>query len=225
MPASFSNTPRSVFNLAGIALLTLLLAGCAQQRAPGYYDVAHDSTLSDAQAQAQGQTGKRAASQIQLGFGDTQKPKEGAQTTSPEQSADKAAIAATVRPLAEAKTFLGTLPCLSTQAGCSATRVTLTLAPAGQWRARTVTLGMPANEQSTITEQGCWDVIGNQPWRIVLRNANQGTKASLTFTNDNVLMVNSINDTKPALDYRLTRQPDIDGIDELNGKPALQCEK
>src|SRR5690606_37373875 len=152
---------------------------CAQQNAPDYYAVPHDSTTADAQEQAQGRSGARAPSQIQLGFGDRQPPKAaGAQEAPAEQAVIKA------RPLAEAKTFLGTVPCLSGEAGCSATRLTLTLAPSGGWRSRSVLL-TGQEQRDDIVQQGCWDVIGTQPLRIMLATKNQASMANLTFVNDN----------------------------------------
>src|SRR5690606_32925475 len=125
-------------------------------------------------------------SQIQLGFGSDAAAKAKA---AQEAAAEKAPVAA--RPLAEPKTFLGTVPCLLNTAGCSATRVTLTLAPDGQWRSRTVVLDEP-DAKNTITQQGCWNVIGTQPLRILLQLPNEATKANLTFVNDNVLRINTI---------------------------------
>src|SRR5690554_252213 len=59
---------------AGISLVIgmAFLAGCAQQKTAGYYDTPHESTLADAQKQAQGQRGSRAPSQLQFGFGETE---------------------------------------------------------------------------------------------------------------------------------------------------------
>lgn len=202
----------------GALVLALLLAGCAQQRMPNYYDTPHDSTEADAQSQAQGRNGARAPSQIQLGFGADQKaakPQAG-QASAGEQTVIKA------RPLAEAKTFLGTIPCLTGAAACSAQRLTLTLAPDGQWRSRSVLLDKPDSKHN-IVQQGCWDVIGTQPLRIVLKLNEQASMASMTFVNDNVLRINMINDVTPTLEYRLTRQADIDAIDELATKAPLQC--
>jgi hypothetical protein len=204
--------------LIGVALATLLLAGCAQQREPGYYATNTESTLSDAQYQAQGHSRERAPSQIQLGFGKEAKP---AAPASPSES-KQAANAATVRPLTEAKTFLGTIPCLTSAYACSAARVTITLAPNGEWRSRTVVLDA-ANANATTTEQGCWEVVGSSPWRIILQTPNKTNRANLTFINDNVLRVNSINEVKPTLDHHLTRQPDVDAINELTNAAALQC--
>src|SRR5690606_22221762 len=119
--------------ILGAALLALAMTGCAQKPA-GYYAVQHDTTAADAQQNAQGRDGIQAPSQIQLGFGNNQpaRPIAGAE----EAQSNEPVIRA--RPLAEARTFLGTVPCLSADATCSATRITLTLAPSGEWRSRTV---------------------------------------------------------------------------------------
>lgn len=199
------------------AFFALTLAGCAQQKAPGYYNTPHDNTESDAQSQAQGRHTARAPSQIQLGFGTDQESKQ--PPSAQAQAAESLAIKA--RALSEPKTFLGTLPCLVNNSACSATRVTLTMAPGGQWRSRTVALN---GAEAQTVQQGCWDVIGTQPLRILLQMKNDVVKANLTFVNDNVLRINMINDIKPTLDHHLTRQQDIDPIDELSGQPALQCQ-
>lgn len=203
--------------LVASAVLTAL-AGCASQSAQ---QRAYESTLSDAQAQAQGRATSRAPTQLQLGFGDDAPPPPLTAPTEAQQ-ASKAAIAAQARPLREAKTFLGTLPCLISGA-CEATRTTLTLAPNGQWRARSQPLAASANASASV-QQGCWEVTGMQPWRIRLRGAEtESSIASFTFVNDNMLRVNSVNDQTPSLEYHLTRQADIDGIDEL-GAAAPACE-
>lgn len=217
------NTFRGVTRPAlGAVLLALMLAGCAKQSAPGYYSTEHDSTLSDAQQQAQGRNAARAPSQIQLGFGDTEQKKKPTGEAAPAEAAANAMPA--VRPLLEAKTFLGTVPCLTGESACTAARVTLTLAPSGEWRSRTQILGAPAGKQAPVLEQGCWSLTGTDPWRILLKSQNKVRTASLTFLNDNVLRINAINDNKPALDYHLTRQADVDGIDEMGKHAALKCE-
>src|SRR5690606_32757878 len=198
--------------------LALLLAGCAQQRAPSYYETPHDSTEADAQSQAQVRSGARAPSQIQLGFGADQKA--GKQQAGQEAAGEQTVIKA--RPLAEAKTFLGTIPCMAGVAACSAQRLTLTLAPGGEWRSRAVMLDKP-DARHNLVQQGCWDVIGTQPLRIVLKLNEQASMASLTFVNDNVMRIDVINNAKPTLEYRLTRQADIDAIDELAAKAPLHC--
>jgi len=214
-PASVNWRPALIASLAAL----VLASGCAQQRSPGYYASNPESTLSDARSQAQGKSSGKAPSQLQLGFGDQKNPQQTADST-PAELADKAAIATTIRPLREAKTFLGTLPCLDGTPGC-ASRFTLTLAPDGQWRARAQPLAA-ANGKPTV-EQGCWSVTGLQPFRILLRTASDNARAGLTFTNDNVLRVDTLNNRQPTLDYHLTRQPDIDGIDELGNTPTPGC--
>lgn len=210
----------------GAVLLAFMLAGCAKQSAPGYYNTAHDNTLSDAQQQAQGRNTARAPSQIQLGFGDTEQKKKAAGEAAPAEAAGENAatsVMPAVRPLLEAKTFLGTVPCLTSALACTAARVTLTLAPSGEWRSRTQVLGAASGKQAPVLEQGCWSPIGTDPWRILLKSQNKAQTASLTFLNDNVLRINAINDIKPALDYHLTRQADVDGIDEMGKRAALKC--
>ncbi|MGE4123933.1 MAG: hypothetical protein AB7E59_01545 [Pusillimonas sp.] len=214
--------------LAAIVTSAFIAAGCAKQQTPGYYETGPESTLSDAQHQAQGRTMQRAPSQLQLGFGTTQE-KPAADTANattapvPANVPDTgAALPATIRPLREAKTFLGTTPCLlDGRQNCPATRITLTMAPNGQWRARTVQLD-GANPVTTL-EQGCWSVVGTNPWRVILETDGKAAKARLTFMTDNVLRIDTINTIRPTLDYRLTRQAEVDGINELANSPALNC--
>ncbi|NYT62711.1 hypothetical protein H0A66_10340 [Alcaligenaceae bacterium] len=219
MPPLTQFMPFSLSRPIIAAMFALALAGCAQQKTAGYYNTPHDNTESDAQHQAQGRNVARAPSQIQLGFGNEQhnKQAQGAPAQAPEEQAVRA------RALSEPKTFLGTVPCLINSNACSATRVTLTMAPGGQWRSRTVALDGP-DTKNHLVQQGCWEVIGTQPLRILLQMKNDVIKANLTFVNDNVLRINMINEIKPTLEYHLTRQQDIDPIDELSGQPALQCQ-
>src|SRR5690606_8081149 len=59
---------------------------------------------------------------------------------------------------------------------------------------------------------------------IALVHQNRDTaKADLTFVNDNMLRVHAINGVQPMLEHRLTRQADLDPIDEPKDRPALNC--
>jgi len=223
MPA-FTDKFLRLMRHGALAAAAMTLAGCAQQRNPDYYAVGRDTTLSDAQQQAQGSApSARAPSQIQLGFGDQRRKPKGDQPSP--QDVAQAELRAATRPLLEAKTFLGTIPCLSSPDTCSAARITLTLAPSGEWRARTVALDPAAGAHGKSVQQGCWAVIGTGPLKILLQLKNDTPKASLTFVNDNVLRINTVNGVAPNLEYRLTRQAEIDGINELHDQPALKCPK
>ena len=207
----------------GAALALALIAGCAQQRGSDYYSVEHDTTASDALVQAQGPAqARRAPSQIQLGFGD-QRQIEKERATTPEDEA-KASVREATRPLMQAKTFLGTLPCVDKTSTCSANRITLTVAPTGEWRARTEILGPDASPRGKSSQRGCWSVTGIKPLRILLQLKNDNTKASLTFVSDNMLRIDSFNGARPNLNYHLTRQADIDAIQEMDGQPPLNCQ-
>jgi hypothetical protein len=206
--------------LLAVAAATVILAGCAQQRDPGYYAVEQNTTQSDALQQAEGPTGSMAPSQIQLPFGNQKKKPAQKQS---DQAKAQAAVREATRPLMQAKTFLGTLPCITKTDTCSANRITLTIAPTGEWRARTEILGPDSKPGGKAVQQGCWSVIGTKPLKVLLQLKNDNSKASLTFINDNVLQVDSFNGVRPTLNYRLTRQADIDAIDELHGLPALHC--
>lgn len=199
----------------GVLFAALVLAGCSSPHPPGYYDVPHDTTETDAQQKAQGRRTAQAPSQIQFGFN------SGGQT---EQTPQAAANAASTLPRAvrEAKTFLGTVPCLSAGGNCPAQRITLTIAPTGEWRARTQYLDAAAAE-TQLVQQGCWLITGTEPLRIMLQTKEGATKGTFTFVNDNVLRVSSLNDITPNLDYRLTEQADVDAISELPTGTPLPC--
>lgn len=223
-----TNTPRHftratvVLRAAAVTCAAVLLGACAQQKAPGYYTTEHDTTATDARDQAMGRERTQAPAQIQFGFGSTQKSKSANSNAAAEAPA-AAGATAVPRALTEAKTFLGTVPCVGDANACAANRITLTLAPTGEWRARTAPLNtMPGAKNATV-EQGCWNVIGTQPLRIALQLKNKNIKASLTFVNDNVLRINSLDGVTPNLEYRLTRQADIDAINELGKNAPLQC--
>ncbi|QIM48699.1 hypothetical protein G9Q38_05685 [Pusillimonas sp. DMV24BSW_D] len=224
-PINFlSAVARPRFHPATMAAISLItLAGCAQQQQPGYYEPPKESTLSDARSQAQGRQDTRAPSQLQLGFGKDQTEQSPAETQDQEAtesgSADQTNV---IRPLREPKTFLGTLPCNMTLQSCSASRFTLTLAPSGEWRARAQPLDGPATNEPFL-EQGCWKVIGTEPWRIRLQTRDDTTLSALTFEHNNLLRVNSMNNVEATLPFHLTRQADIDGINELKDQPAMNC--
>lgn len=223
----------SPIRLVGLSLL-VLLGACTQQNQPGYYDTPRENTVSDALHRAQGDAGTVAPSQLQLGFGaQSRKPANGAAgapegapgTTPPQAAAAAGAPAAAAGPrsgmpeaLRETRTYLGTVPCPDNGL-CSAARMTLTLAPDGQWRARNATL---TGNGPTQTVMGCWFLAGTEPARIVLQSGDQ-SYATLELIQSNVLKLTRLNGQAPLLESRLTRQADIDPIDELASKPAQAC--
>src|SRR5699024_5094495 len=149
-----------------------------------------ESTLSDARKQAQGKRGARAPSQVQLEFGDTERKPAREQTGAEADSTDDGSQAVpsrtNARPLLQPRTFLGTVPCLNGNAGCPASRITLTFAPSGEWRSRTQLLDSPGSAQP-IVQQGCWNVIGTDPLRIALQTSEQAAaRASFAFVNDDL---------------------------------------
>ena len=221
MPAHIPTPLRSGSLVAALALVALA-AGCASpQESALNYDSSRENSHLDAQHQALGR-GSQASPQIRLGFGSTGSAEAQATQAEAGQTADSAAVQAMPRPLAEARSFLGTVPCPSGQA-CEASRFVVTLAPSGEWRSRT-TLLVGNEARHTLVDQGCWNIIGDEPLRIALSHVNEGTtKADLAFVNTNVLRVQAINGVQPMLEHRLTRQPDLDPIDELKARPALAC--
>ena len=201
--------------LFGALAVGVLLTACAQTPGADYYDTSRENTEDDAQRHARARDHSTTPGQLQFGFGQTGE-REQARAAEAE---DTSGATLRARPVAEAKTFLGTLPCMTASSECSAARLTLTMAPDGQWRSRTVFLDQPAAEHH-IVQAGCWEVVGREPWRIILQTNNEASFANLTFMNDNLLRVNRINDITPRLEYRLTRQADVDAINEWTGGAA-----
>lgn len=232
--------------LAGTALGA---AGCAQQRTEGYYDPPAESTVTDAQYQGSGagyRTVLRAPSQVQIALKPDQKKtpsqaaaSQGATTEDgqavPEgASADAAAPAPAPAPVAsqsaaanslvpQPQTYMGTLPCFSPAMQCTAQRVTLTLAPNGRWRGRTAYLEDDPKKAAPVVEQGCWDATDEHPPRVILLDARGNVRVEFVVAANNVLRVRSIGGKTPNLNYNLTRQPDLDPIDELAKAQAPQC--
>ncbi|VFR20201.1 ortholog of Bordetella pertussis (BX470248) BP3819 [plant metagenome] len=227
---------------AGAAAVTLLAGACAQQAQPGYYNPPAESTITDAQTQYQDSRGRgavRPPSQIQLELKPDQpgQPGQPARTT---QIAEDTPITgrtggatslpnetpSPVNPMAarvipEPLTFLGTVPCFTPALNCMAQRVSLTLSPNGRWRARSTSLGAQAKP---AVEQGCWRGIPERPARVIVQEANGNTRAELLMVANNVLQVRSVGGQSPNLEYRLTRQPDLDAIDELAKAAPPACD-
>ena len=236
---------RSTFGRCAALSLTVLLGGCAQmqqqRQQPGYYKPPPASSTTDAIAQAEAPYGTqtmRAPNQIQIGLkgGDaapSQMPASGAATlkaipTGATSGAVTGAAAgasdglqASIFP--EPLTFAGTLPCFHPEMKCSAQRITLTLAPNGRWRARAAYLEQANQSGTALADQGCWRVIPQAVPRIVLLNLSGNVRAELALTATNVLRLVSMNGESPNLVYTLTRQPDLDPIDELNKATPPTC--
>ncbi|MGB6008686.1 hypothetical protein [Castellaniella sp.] len=210
----------SLTRLLGLSLL-MLLGACAQQSTPGYYDTPRESTVSDALHRAQGDSTSQAPSQLQLGFGSQeQKSKPAAAAGSGADTAAAAGASSQALPqeLAETRTYLGTIACMDGNQ-CSPSRMTLTLAPDGQWRARNTPVDGSGPARTSL---GCWFLTGTDPVRIVLQTGDQA-HASLEFITSNVLRIATLNGQAPLLESRLTRQADLDPITELSSQPAQHC--
>ncbi len=190
-----------------IATLGLLLGACAQQSTPGYYDIGRENTKTDAQHRAQGNGDVIAPSQLQIGFGDN------SAVEIPEETA------APVLPnyLRETRTYLGTVSCQD-KSICDAQRMTVTISPNGQWRARNTDLNNNTNNLST----GCWAITNSNPTRLNLL-ANNTSFATLEFIQNNVLRVVRVYGQKPLLQAHLTRQADIDPIAEVQQNSSQRC--
>ena len=123
----------------------------------------------------------------------------------------------------EPQSFAGTLPCFHPEMKCSAQRVTITLAPNGRWRARATYLEQSSKNSTVQTDQGCWRASAQAVPRVVLLNNQGNVRAELAMTSGNMLRLISMNGGTANLTYNLSRQPDLDPIDELKGKPAPNC--
>ena len=121
------------------------------------------------------------------------------------------------------QTYMGTLPCFSPAMQCTAQRVTLTLAPNGRWRGRTAYLDNDPKKGPPVSEQGCWDATEERPPRVILMDGQGNVRVEFVVAANNVLRVRSIGGQTPNLNYNLTRQPDLDPIDELASAAAPKC--
>lgn len=192
-------------------LLIGLVAGCAQT--PVQEHSGRASTLSDAQEKARGQrdgSKNKGSSQVAIGFGD-----KGGVTHA------AALPKGGIRELYEAKTFLGTISCAATHVNCSPVQFTVTLSPSGMWRMRATEIS--ATTPNAAVAQGCWHQIGREPTRILLETQQQTVLADLSFVHDQQLRVNVFNYVTPTLETHLSRQQDIDGIDELQNQTGPAC--
>ncbi|EHK64710.1 copper resistance protein NlpE N-terminal domain-containing protein [Achromobacter arsenitoxydans] len=121
------------------------------------------------------------------------------------------------------QTYMGTLPCFSPAMQCTAQRVTLTLAPNGRWRGRTAYLDNDPQKGPPVAEQGCWDATDERPPRVILMDGQGNVRVEFLVAANNVLRVRSIGGQTPNLNYNLTRQPDLDPIDELAKAASPKC--
>ena len=73
-----------------------------------------------------------------------------------------------------------------------------------------------------MVEQGCWDATDERPSRVILLDGKGNVRAEPPPP-PTMLRVRSIAGQTPNLNYNLTRQPDLDPIDELAKAAAPQC--
>lgn len=216
MPIILRNFSRSPLVLA-MGLSALLLSACAQNPSQNDPQAGRGNTQSDALKTAQGRDTARASSQLQFGLNEKQAPASlAAPAAEPAQ--------ATIPELNEAKTFLGTLPCLGGGA-CQVQKLTVTLAPNGLWRLRAQAIGSQGQDQSAASfiSLGCWESTAASPRRIILLNQQDSVVADLGFTSKNTIQVHSYNQQQPTLSTSLTRQADVDPISELDNTPVPAC--
>lgn len=236
-----------------LAGAVIAATGCAKQKAEGYYDLPAESTVTDAQYQGSGAGYRniiRAPSQVQIELkpdarrqqNQNQQAVAAGQTTEDGQavpegaeggsggSASAPAAAPAAAPsgithslVPQPQTYMGTLPCFSPAMQCTAQRVTLTLAPNGRWRGRTAYLDNDPKKGPPVSEQGCWDATDERPPRVILMDGQGNVRVEFLVAANNVLRVRSIGGQTPNLNYNLTRQPDLDPIDELANAAAPKC--
>ncbi|MFY3171581.1 copper resistance protein NlpE N-terminal domain-containing protein [Achromobacter xylosoxidans] len=193
-------------------------------RAPSQVQIA----LKPDQKKTQSQTA--AAAQGAATTEDGQAVPEGADSGSGSSGAAPAPVAPASAQSAAAnslvpqpQTYMGTLPCFSPAMQCTAQRVTLTLAPNGRWRGRTAYLENDPKKAAPVVEQGCWDATDERPPRVILLDGQGNVRVEFVVAANNVLRVRSVAGQTPNLNYNLTRQPDLDPIDELAKAKAPQC--
>lgn len=204
------------------ALSIFILAGCAQNasqsgQSSARADTGRASSYSDTLDHVRGRGSVHAPAQIQLGLGDRHRDTQGA------GSHDRELIESRqVRELLEPRTFLGTIPCPSSDSNCQPVRISVTFAPAGIWRLRAQNAAPGASDEEHLA-QGCWYRIGAEPTRIALVSGNDRIVADFSFQHDRRLKVNSFNQYQPLLESSLTRQRDLDPIEGLDDEALPDC--
>lgn len=238
------HTPRyRSFPLLATALtVTALMAGCAQQLPAGYYNPPRASSVTDAEAQAQGAGYLplvQPPSQLQIGL-NSPAPAKPSNTSIAQAAIDGQGAVVNTNPttaeagetplsavaqalIPQAKTFMGTLPCLTPSSQCAAQKLVLTLAPNGRWRSRSAAIDSTGTMRDPSVTQGCWNAVAERPTQVWLNDAAGDQVADFVVSSNNVLRVKSALGVTPNLNYSLTRQPDLDPIDELNTQPAPTC--
>ena len=247
-----STRPRK-FNIMALLLAgsALGIAGCAQQRTEGYYDPPAESTVTDAQSQAPAPaTAPSCAHRRKCRSRSSPTPPQDREpagpgrasghTTEDGQPCPKAPTAAPRLPGARPRRPCRhprpapprtascrnrrpwVLPCFSPAMQCTAQRVTLTLAPTALARPRR----LPGKRRQAGRAGGRARLLGRHRRTPVARDpaGRQGQRARrIAAAANNVLRVRSIAGQTPNLNYNLTRQPDLDPIDELAKAAAPQC--
>lgn len=238
-PNTRTFSPCKTVSLMGALLgFAVIGAGCAKQQTSGYYDPPGESTITDAQSQGAGAGYRqilRAPSQLQIELKPDApiKPRPGEplddakstiasdNTTSPLPTVNARTSAQNLVP--QAQTYMGTLPCFAPGLNCDVQRITLTLAPNGRWRGRSATLDTEPQTTKSYVEQGCWDATDERPSRVRLMDISGNLRAEFVVTAHNVLRVRSVGGHSATLNYTLTRQPDLDAIDELSQQTIPNC--
>jgi len=211
-----------VFAWAAGFVLLLMAGGCAKHD-PSYYDLPQSGSATDASNQARSAYNRgviSAPSQIQFDL----KANESAGVAPAETLNADAEPAGHAAVITQAQTYLGTLPCFHQELKCTGQRITLTLAPNGRWRARVGYLHATGQSGADLMDQGCWRAIVERRPRILLLESDDNVRAELIMTDNNVLRVRAVNGEALSLAYRLTRQPDLDPMDELAKASPPVCD-
>ncbi|GAA5084437.1 MULTISPECIES: hypothetical protein [Paenalcaligenes] len=183
-----------------------VLAGCAQNPVTS----SPRGSLTEAQDHARGGRDKaKATSQVNFGLNQPLSQNKADGLTSGQ-----------IRELLEPRTFLGTMSCPPADKSCMPVRLVVTMSPEGVWRMRATDI---TQNVAPVTSEGCWHQIGSNPTRIVLMTQNETVFGDFSFMYDHQLRVNVFNYVRPTLETHLSRQPDIDPIEELPNHVGLNC--
>ncbi len=219
----------SALRLTGLILIGAATVGCAQTRAPNYYDPPKASSTQDAIRGAENAGAGQvltAPSQFQVTWQSGTSEATTEQATLESQIVSDRETGVDIPPNAlidKPETFMGNLPCFAPNMNCSTQRVLVTLAPNGRWRSRITYFAQGQPSGQPAFAQGCWRSSLSTPPRLFLQDNDQNMRAELRMTANDTLQIVTIDGANPNLNYTLSRQPDLDPIVELDVKPTSVC--
>ena len=226
---SLTTNTSFALRLSGLTLIGAITVGCAQTSAPNYYDPPKASSTQDAIRGAENAGAGQvltAPAQFQMTWnsGKSEATTEKATSQPQAESNDKMGEGASPNGLIDKpETFMGNLPCFAANMNCSTQRVLVTLAPNGRWRSRITYFdqGQPSGQPAAA--QGCWRRSLSTPPVLFLQDGEQNVRVELRMTANDTLQIVTIDGASPNLTYTLSRQPDLDPVAELDGKPTPTC--